>query len=668
MFCIGKGVKSGVRLCLTLLVISFVANAYAAKDNPNVISTFPAVNSSADAESFFANGNEVVWETKEALDPASVESAWKSGQVMVAMPKREYESDSMQIYSGLQDASNLQVFPIQLLLVFIPVIAVYVQNLHIASDNTERHYLRVRLANPPPKNVDIFAAVRDVNSADGNPIGKITDHFTFNKLFQPNYVNGMEVPPGDIRIHMISVVSEKYNPRIESASAMVTPLNGQISRSVPVTIQRKNGKPTRYQLLLKNVESSSKIVLTIVGITNDSNSSITQAFKYTTLAASAAEMPPIMCHPTNINVEQKTNNVGSEPLTIAYGCTESTSAAEAMQQVENMSVLVARYEESLLYYCSGVPISYDSGLQSTWVLTAGHCVVPKKATDLVTVKDLARPGLGMGDKSAIDSDAILNVLSNGLYVYNGSHPDTSNIGMVYDTDDYMVKAVYLLSTYCLGDEYKDHGGCSNYRATPGTARDDIALLLVNGKLGDPDMYPQITKTVPPLGSYILSSGYGVMEAGGLGGTLAYVTQNFISVYFKPGYYFLRNAEFYTDESNMNHMENLICSGDSGGGNFYYTESKWYLVGLNSFGEGLCMEKSHIIPKGSTYNSTTSVMQYNDWIESVMKNPTTVCSPKTKNTNCICLSNRNKKYAMPADSCAKQPNNHNLTSELSKYLN
>ena len=77
---------------------------------------------------------------------------------------------------------------------------------------------------------------------------------------------------------------------------------------------------------------------------------------------------------------------------------------------------------------------------------------------------------------------------------------------------------------------------------------------------------------------------------------------------------------------------LVCGGDSGGGDLFWTGSKWILLSEHTYGPNSACGTfySFYLPNGAT-----NVSAYYDWIQSIIKDPTPAVNCKNGTiANCV----------------------------------
>jgi hypothetical protein len=284
---------------------------------------------------------------------------------------------------------------------------------------------------------------------------------------------------------------------------------------------------------------------------------------------------------------------GLQSLQIAYGKNEESAVANLSAYVTMGSLL-----------CSATPVKYDQSSNTTFLVGAAHCFVDFKSNAATLQPSNITP---------------LNLL-NVYFGVNGNNP-------------YIVRAVYLRTDYCQGSTFT--GGndeCPNFSPNQGVINgqgNDIAVIQITGKYGNPESYPY--PEVVPASQYpttysmapVLSIGYGVNTQ-----TPSYNDRNLprSTMYYvagyqywqqdTTGYHYLYNS-FYNTNTSYPYSSGytaLICGGDSGGGDLFWTGSKWILLSEHTYGPSkACGTFYNYLP-----NAATNVSAYYDWIQSIIR--------------------------------------------------
>jgi hypothetical protein len=289
-------------------------------------------------------------------------------------------------------------------------------------------------------------------------------------------------------------------------------------------------------------------------------------------------------------------------LQIAYGNNSESQVANLAAYV-NMSGAL----------CSATPVSYDKKSNTTFLIGAAHCFVQSK-----------------NSPTTLSSNNLLP--TSNLTIYNGVSQAKGWVGT------YPVVAVYVRQDYCYNGTFTSEGGCSNFSPNYGAVNgqgNDISIIQVQGQYADPESYPQVvpasqypqTYTMAP----ILSIGYGYntqvpngnVPSGctpGANCAVMFYTANY--QYWQQdatGYHYLYNS-YYNNSTvfgvGSQGYSSLICGGDSGGGDLFWTGSKWILLSEHTYGpSGACGTFYNYLPNGAT-----NVSSYYDWIQSIITNP------------------------------------------------
>lgn len=302
-------------------------------------------------------------------------------------------------------------------------------------------------------------------------------------------------------------------------------------------------------------------------------------------------------------------------LQIAYGNNDES-------RVANISAYVTMGNQ----LCSATPVYFDANSQTTFLIGAAHCFVSYKNNAQIL---LSTNMVSLGQTS----------IKYGVY---GSNP----------TQTYEVKAVYLRKDYCYGSTFtgsENDPECPNFSPSSGanTQGNDIAIIQVNGKYGNPDSYPY--PEVVPANEYptpytmapVLSIGYGIntqtpttSDSGGRS-VMYYVAgyqywqQDLTNGSNNGGYHYLYNS-YYNSNSLGRGYTALICGGDSGGGDLFWTGSKWILLSEHTYGpRDACGTFYNYLPNGAT-----NVSAYYDWIMTIMNANDPVAKCRESDSNCV----------------------------------
>jgi hypothetical protein len=237
------------------------------------------------------------------------------------------------------------------------------------------------------------------------------------------------------------------------------------------------------------------------------------------------------------------------------------------QNLEKLAIALM-YFNGLYYrsYCTGTPIAFNPATNVGFVVTAAHCVVggPKG------------PASNIAPRNITTFDGPLD------WVYQGSPARLlSPQGMTGK-----IISVYVPARYCRMPSFDDHG-CSNLAQQNG----DIAVLQIQGLSGNTMRVlsglrvggPHLTLGKQQL---IMALGYGQNNTHDPdNGRLYYVDYHFFA---KDNFQNVNSAASLMNGYFQNSMYyNIICRGDSGGGDFAWTGTGWALVGDHSWGAVPC---------------------------------------------------------------------------------
>ena len=302
---------------------------------------------------------------------------------------------------------------------------------------------------------------------------------------------------------------------------------------------------------------------------------------------------------------------------IAYGRNDESAVAK-------ISAYVTINNNSL---CSATPVKYDSDTNTTLLIGAAHCFAENKT-----------------DKNTIESSNL--AVASTVKVYYG----VSSVGRIA----YPVTAVYLQQNYCYGATFtgENNDNCPNFTPTDGVQNgqgNDISIIEIQGEFGGAGNhvnYPQVAPAAeyPTTDSMapVLSIGYGVSTQspavdscnGGRCAIMYYVAGYQYVTAQATGYSYLYNS--YYNSSAINAFGKtgytaLICGGDSGGGDLFWTGTKWILLSEHTYGpSGACGTFYNYLP-----NAATNVSSYYAWIMSIFNSPTRVASCQNGTiANCV----------------------------------
>ena len=273
--------------------------------------------------------------------------------------------------------------------------------------------------------------------------------------------------------------------------------------------------------------------------------------------------------------------------------------------------------------CSATPVKYDSVSGTTFLIGAAHCFVENKTS--ATTLNRA------------------NLLSTSvLKIYHGVNAESDN------WTSYVVKAIYLRQDYCYNSTFGIGGHCPNFSPSDGanTQGNDIAVIQIQGHYANLASYPQVVPAseypTPYTAAPVLSVGYGLntqipSTSDNLPGSTMFYTANYqywqqdSTPLGQGGYHYLYNSFYNNGGFGQSGYSALICGGDSGGGDLFWTGSKWILLSEHTYGPGgACGTFYSSLPNGAT-----NVSAYYDWIQSILTNPTPVANCSNGSiTNCV----------------------------------
>lgn len=327
---------------------------------------------------------------------------------------------------------------------------------------------------------------------------------------------------------------------------------------------------------------------------NGTDPNLTSVDPYPYPQAQQYPTPPVWNLPTD-------DQINTTPSTyIAYGSNRSNDVMKltALVNIDNTHI------------CTATPIHSDG--TGTWLVTTAHCILNKKSNaNTVLSSELVNP-------ATISIETIINGKWNST----------------------QAQAVYTPKDYCYGATFSELGGCPNFTANqdagPNAEGNDIALIYTSGIVGDPTAYP----IIEPQNQYpqpytmapILSVGNGQTDATEYAGTTFYVTNYFYRQTDEKGYHYIYNSYFENNSTNSGYL-NLACSGDSGGGDFFWNGSKWVLLAAHSFGQkDSCGSRYNYLPTAST-----DVGSYYNWIMNIINSQTPINTCNDENNNCSSTS-------------------------------
>ncbi len=273
-------------------------------------------------------------------------------------------------------------------------------------------------------------------------------------------------------------------------------------------------------------------------------------------------------------------NSVSDSTKIAYGgnCQVANVSNTSVQAtLESMAVAIT-YSDGTRY-CTGTPLSYDPTTGVAYVLSAAHCVVgnPKPASQPVT------------------ADNIVTFTKNKYYISQTLNADGSN--KMTGT----ITAVYIPNQYCRVPAFVYNSSRAAYECSDLPAQNgDFALLKVNIASGQTlalNSQVQLATSAiqPTYPSYIMALGYGYTNTNPYNTNLFYITYE----YFATNSYQGNTGEAVIMNGyspyGSNAYYSIICGGDSGGGDFYWANNTWNLIGVHSYGSSECGQASTSYP-------------------------------------------------------------------------
>lgn len=312
-------------------------------------------------------------------------------------------------------------------------------------------------------------------------------------------------------------------------------------------------------------------------------------------------------------------------LQIAYGDSTNSNMAYLTAYVKMTGVTyimddgITRGKTNTL--CSATPVKYDSVSNTTFLIGAAHCFVDEKL-----------------NKYSLSSSDLLTTAQ--VKVYYGAFEGAMT--------RYDVVGIYLPNNYCYGNEFESGYSCTNFEPNDGVPNgqgNDIAIIQINGKFGESEFYPRLAKAneypQPYTMAPILSLGYGIntqspkskSSCGNSNepcGTMFYVAnyQYAASPSSNIGYQYLYNS-YYNNNSFGSGYTALICGGDSGGGDLFWTGKDWILLSEHTYGPSeACGTFYNTLP-----NAATNVSAYYDWIMNIMNSPDPVEKCRSHSANC-----------------------------------
>lgn len=258
--------------------------------------------------------------------------------------------------------------------------------------------------------------------------------------------------------------------------------------------------------------------------------------------------------------------------------------------------------------CTATPVKYVNG--KTYLIGAAHCFVQQKTSATTLQK----------------SDIIPK--SNNLYIESGL-----NVGLV-GVNQVPINAVYLRTDYCYNATFGAGSTCPNFTPNQGVSGgqgNDIAVIEINGMFGESSgIYPQVVPAneypQPYTMAPVLSIGYGNTNNPAAGnGKLYYVAGYQYLQQDTTGYHYLYNSYYdFGEFAGQTGYTALICGGDSGGPDLFWTGTKWILLSEHTYGPAnACGTFYNYLPNGAT-----NVSAYYGWIQSILNSSTPVADCKS----------------------------------------
>lgn len=300
----------------------------------------------------------------------------------------------------------------------------------------------------------------------------------------------------------------------------------------------------------------------------------------------------------NINV---TNDISK----IAYAGDQGYVGAitDSSLKASLSSLAVALSDSTGRRYCTGTPLYINTITNDAFILTAAHCVVGnrKKANTPISA-----------------TDNIVTFSSGRGYINQNVNASTSS------GTTGVIQAVYLVQDYCKNPPFtKDLKTNKYFCQTLEEQNGDIAIIKVKAtmplNINSQVKLPTATLSIVP-GTIMLSLGYGVTEMNDENTRLNYINYE----YFGTNSYQDVNAQKVLlngyNPVTPNSYYSIICSGDSGGGDFYWDGSSWQLVGVHSFGSSKCGQANSAY--GSAFDASADVREFTTQISNIIYNDTT----------------------------------------------
>lgn len=274
--------------------------------------------------------------------------------------------------------------------------------------------------------------------------------------------------------------------------------------------------------------------------------------------------------------------------------------------------------------CSATPVKYDEFSNSTFLIGAAHCFVNNK-----------------NNPTSLSSGNLYSL--SQLRVYQGTNYNKGNGDM---GNGFPVKAIYIQNKYCYSGTFNSGYSCPLFEASDGGEGNDIAVIQISGQFGDPVNYPYprlvessqypTTYTMAP----VLSIGYGINNQAPNSnadcgtsdqpcGTMFYVANYQYQTSNSTGYHYLYNS-YYNSNSLGSGYTALICGGDSGGGDLFWTGNDWILLSEHTYGPSeACGTFYNYLPNGAT-----NVSAYYNWIMTIMNANDPVATCRESDNNCV----------------------------------
>lgn len=317
----------------------------------------------------------------------------------------------------------------------------------------------------------------------------------------------------------------------------------------------------------------------------------------------------------------------SNSLQIAYGYNDDVKVAGIAALVTMVTYYfdINNNLKEGLSICSATPVKYDESSNTTFLIGAAHCFVKNK-TD---ARKLTDANIYAPEK---------------LKVFYGKN-------IVDYPTEYNVKAVYLPTSYCYNAKFESGYSCPNFEPNDGVKNgqgNDIAIIQIESQFASAisPVYPEVVESSQYPDTYtmapILSIGYGISTqtpvpedtSCTMGSTCAkmfYVAnyQYTASLTTNTGYQYLYNSFYNNNQLGIGYTA-LVCGGDSGGGDLFWTGNKWILLSEHTYGPGdACGTFYDYLP-----NAATNVSAYYDWIMNIMNSPDPVATCRSSSANCV----------------------------------